>query len=46
MLFHGCTVLTTVKNKINKVALVKATKHEANPATHEGHVGNQNHGLA
>ena len=45
MLFHGCTALSMIKNN-TEVALLKATKYKANPATNEVHMENQNHGLA
>ena len=32
--------------QVTRVALVKATKHKANPATDEVRVKNRNHGLA
>ena len=38
------TVLTMVQT--TRVALVKASRNKANPATDEVHVENQNHGLA
>ena len=42
----GCTVLATRREQLIKVALVKATKHKANPKTDEVLVENRNHGLA
>ena len=39
------SVLATTKCT-TKVALAKATKHKANPATDEVRVENRNHGLA
>ena len=43
---HACMVFRHGTEKLKRVALVKATKHKANPATGEARVENQDHGLA